>query len=793
MPYGYKKRNVFLRYGMIASTLLVSSVESSASVLEEVIVTAQKRQESIQDVGIAITAFSGDQMKSLGIQDSVDVAAFTPSVATSGSFAGQMMQFSIRGVTQNDFNDHVETPNAVYIDEGYVAMQQGQMFSAFDVARVEVLKGPQGTLFGRNATGGLIHFISEKPTEDLEGYVDVTIGDYNQRRFEGAISGPLSDNVSGRLSGMFNRYDPYLDNKYPSQTFSVDNTLLHADPAEPNALNAMTPGEDLGDDETWAVRGQLLIDISDDVQLHLIGFGSESEMSVGPYQNGQTIAILDADGEMIGSRHTNSTDICEMIGPSGCVNSIWDGDGDGVRPQAGGDFFGYIDPDGNDFTTSSDYALEDRNRFETVGLTAKLTVDFDNLTLTSVTDFKDYDKDVALDLEGGPANQFLWLQSAEAKQFSQELRLNGETDQVRWQTGFYYLNIENENISGLSGLPNNVSGFGSFDEPREANLDTDSYSLFGQVDYSLSESLTLIAGARLIKEEKDYEFNVGFVLPSPPNDTWDPLTSPILTFNDETDKTLWTAKLQLDWQLNNDVLLYGGINRGVKAGSFNSVGSSSDPAVIPYDEEVLMAYEVGFKSTFMDESVRVNGALYYYDYTDYQATRWLGFSNQVINNDATTFGGELEIMANLATNLDVIFNVGIFDAEVEDVQINATTKKDAQPSFAPELTAAGLARYTLPQSIFGGELSLQADATYQSETFYNLTNFDSTRVDGYALVNLRATWVDVEESWQVDAFVKNVNDKRYNTVGFDLSQICGCNEEAQGKPRWWGVSVRKSF
>lgn len=141
--------------------------------MEKIVVTAQKRIESVQTVGIAITAFNGDQLEQLGVENSTDIAKFTPGVSLSGSFAGQQQQFSIRGVTQNDFNDHVESPNAVYIDEGYVAMQQGQIFSTFDLERVEVLKGPQGTLFGRNSTGGLVSFISRKPTEDLEGYLDL--------------------------------------------------------------------------------------------------------------------------------------------------------------------------------------------------------------------------------------------------------------------------------------------------------------------------------------------------------------------------------------------------------------------------------------------------------------------------------------------------------------------------------------------------------------------------------------------------------------------------------------------
>lgn len=170
-----------MRYGwMVVATLAIGTFTSTPSfaqgVLEEIIVTAQKREQSAQDVGIAITAFTGEQMKTLGFNESIDVANMTPGVHTGGSIAGQTTLFTIRGVTQNDFTDSVESPVAVYVDEGYIAMGQGQQFALFDIERVEIAKGPQSTLFGRNATGGVIHYITAKPTRDFETFVDVTYG-----------------------------------------------------------------------------------------------------------------------------------------------------------------------------------------------------------------------------------------------------------------------------------------------------------------------------------------------------------------------------------------------------------------------------------------------------------------------------------------------------------------------------------------------------------------------------------------------------------------------------------------
>ena len=161
-------------------------------------------------------------MKALGIEESFDIAAFSPGVHISGNLAGQNTQFSIRGVTQNDFNDVIEAPTAVYLDEGYFAIAQAQTFAVFDIDRAEILKGPQGTLYGRNATGGLVNYISNKPSFDgTEGYLDLTYGlfdtsaDADQWRVEGAVGGPLSDTVAGRAAFLYNQHDGYLDNLYP--------------------------------------------------------------------------------------------------------------------------------------------------------------------------------------------------------------------------------------------------------------------------------------------------------------------------------------------------------------------------------------------------------------------------------------------------------------------------------------------------------------------------------------------------------------------------------------------------
>ncbi len=784
------------RWGLVVALLNSTAVAQNSSLLEEVTVTAQRRAQDIQDVGISITSFSGEQLKSFGFNDSVDIARLTPGVSVSGSYGGQMSQFSIRGVTQNDFNDHVESVIAVYIDDAYIAMQQGQTFSMFDIERVEVLKGPQGTLFGRNATGGLVHYLTRKPTDTFEAYADVSYGRFDEVRVESAVSGPLADGVRGRLSGFFTRYDGFVDNKYPEQTF-VPGAL------QGNLNNGIEPGsgDDLGGMESnWALRGQLEFDVSDSIAVWVSGSGSEARGSTAPYQNTPTVATLNAAGQQIGSAYASPGEVCESIQSGACLNGLFDHDANAVRERPGADFFGYLDPDGNDFTTASDFAYDDGNKLSTYGATAKITVDADNFTFTSVTDYKDFYKRMSLDLDGGPVSQFFFLGEADTQSITQEFRLEGSTDRLEWIAGFYYLHIDNQSTHGIGALPGASFPIPSWDQPRIVDLQTNSYSLFGQIEYALSNEWTLVAGLRGTYEEKDYDFEVLFVSPTSGGDPTDWEFSPAVTvpgftrapFQDSLSEDLWTWKAQLNWTPNADWLLYGGITQGVKAASFNAGDAALLDSEIPYDSETLRSFELGFKSTLADGRVRFNGSAFYYDYSDYQATRWLGVSSIVINADATVVGFDAELMATLTRDLELLLTFGYQDSEVEDVPIGGGFR-DVETTFAPNVTASGMVRYYVPQPVLDGSLSLQADANYQSSAWHNLSNFDSTEMDGYVVGNLRATWTSASEHWRVDAFVKNVSDSRYDVIGFDTSQLCGCNLTAQGRPRWWGLSVRYEY
>jgi iron complex outermembrane receptor protein len=811
-------QSYFRRIAVLAAiaTAAASTVPAfSQNVLEEVVVSAQKREQNIQDVGISMSAFTGDQLKALGVQESFDVAAFTPGVYISGNLAGQNTQFTIRGVTQNDFNDIVEAPNAVYLDEGYIAIAQAQTFAVYDIDRVEVLKGPQGTLFGRNATGGLVHYLSRKPNfEKLEGYTDVTFGNFDSdthglsERIESAVSGPFSETVAGRVAMMYNHSDAYLNNLYPY--------------GAPAGLAGLSPGNgagaDLGGDNTYALRGTLDFKPNDDLLMRLSVNYAHSKEPTGPYQSKSTIGIANSAGELTNVINTppNETRLTIEGNGDGGANAI-DGSslspganiGLAARPVPGGDFFGYIDPDGPGTNTSGDFAFKNNGFVQTYGINGRVEWKLGGgMTLTSITDFKDYKKLLFIDVDSGPGNQLANYAGVAATSTTQEFRLSGEADHLRWVTGLYYLNINNHSDNGLKAPVNSIVGtfIAPVDIGTVAKLVTNSTSLFGQMEYDFTSKLTGIIGARVIEEHKSFHTGIG-VFASEGNFSVNQgpfLNSPFgagdpYFDSDHTSNTLWAGKLQLDYHLMDDFLLYAGINRGVKAGSFNApllgayLGSGLN-ASLPYKAETLYAYEAGFKSTFLDGHARLNGSMFYYDYKNYQAFLFVGVGGVVINANSHNVGAEMELQLSPVKGLDFILSGSWFNAIVEDIPLrfgSPLPPRDVKPTYAPPVTATAMARYEW--AIPWGLLHVRASAHYSDSFYYNLRNFTADQFASYTLINAGAGWGSSDDRWEVNVDVKNLNNAHAGVQGFDLATLCGCNEESYQPPRWTGINVKYKF
>ncbi len=666
--------------------LLVTSFGINAAVLEEVVITAQKRTQSLQDVGIAVTAFTGDQLNQLGFDNAQQVTAMTPGVTTIQPNGPSSYFTNIRGVAQNDFSgDHQESPVAIYVDEVYISAASGAGFQLFDFERVEILRGPQGTLFGRNATGGLVHYLTNKPSQDASGYVDLTYGDYDQIKVEGAMGGALTDTVSGRVSFIRNEHDGVIDNSV---------------------------GKDLNDGDDWAGRGHLLFEFSPEVEWLLSAKYGKQDINVAPFKH-------------TSARANPVTGLGESFDGVDLTNV-----GDSTIEE------GYRAPNNDPF--DGEYNVIGSNEIETWGVTSNLSWQIGDFELVSVTDYTHLEKDYIEDSDASPNDFFAFFLTSDIDQYSQELRLSGSTDNSRWVGGAYYLNIDGDFTNG--GVAGNffaaafpgfgLGGFLTLGLNNPFQTETESYAVFGQVEYDLSERFTLITGLRWTHEKKEMDYRQYFAEFATTDDdkvlTNDALElgGAIWTFNKnevtnepggpafgfpaitgdpddaEIDDDLITAKIGLDWAVNDDTLAYVSYNRGIKSGGFNApldatlfYDGTRSPSDMKFDEEVLNAYEIGFKWTFADGKARLNGAAYYYDYQDYQAFALESLTTYVFNTDAESYGGELELQASPLTGLDLLLGVGWIDNTVEDALREMDGKTvEREAVMTPEWNVNGLAR-----------------------------------------------------------------------------------------------------
>lgn len=740
---------------------------------DEVIVTAQKREESAQDVGISITTLSGEQMKSLGYTNAQEVTALAAGVATLQPNGEANYAVGIRGVANNDFTTNVESPVAIYVDETYISQMSGAGFLLFDIDRVEILRGPQGTLFGRNATGGLVHYLTVKPSvEEFNGFGSVTYGNFNRWKAQGAVNMPLSDTLSARISLATHQGDGY-------------------------AHNRLNPDKDLNNANESAGRIQLRYQPNDDFDLLLNArFGNQNI-------------------------RTGFFEYASAIFPTGELTP-------GVpNPDLGG----YVDLDGDIY--AGDYDFTGHNETNTEGYTGRFDWNLGFAKLTSITDFQSVERDYIEDSDASPVNYFNFFLTTDAEQLSQEVRLAGGEEKLKWVLGFYYLdiNINDSNGAKATGLfealfgPVSVAGFNGVRNPY--SLDTRSWSLFGQFDYALTEQLTLIGGVRYIDEKKDYQYdNFASLFPEDVGSGLDPRIIDVgpafPTFIDSRHDTNFAARAQLNWTPSDGVLAYASWNRGVKSGGFNAPLLPTPifvtPEFLTYDPEKLDAYEVGVKLDL--GRARLNASGYYYDYKNCQAFSILGLDTFTLNADCTNKGFEAEIEGSAAKGLDYHFGVGFTDATVTDIPgvtkdasvidnsdpLNPVTLTlpaivpggKQRPVQTPKWNLNGLVRYEFPVKGVGN-LALQMDGAYRSEHFFALTNFDASRENGYFVGNASMTWIAPSEQWSLRGFVQNMTQSKYLVQTFDLSGslsnggLFGLAEQYYGRPRTYGVNLNVSF
>ncbi len=732
---------------------------------DEVVVTAQRREQKLQDVGIAVTPLGEKALEDLNITNATDIVRAVPSLKMNAYSSAQVV-FNIRGVSQNDYGDQQEPPVAVYQDDSYSSSINLASFPVFDLARVETLRGPQGTLFGRNATGGAIQFISRKPTEAFEAYTDLTYGSYNQVVVDGAVSGPFSDNLQGRLAFIYDKDDGYME-----------------------SIVAGVP--DRGGNDHYAFRGSLAWQPGDatDVGVILRYLKADKETQAGIYSNEPACPNAQNQGEF-----TSADFSCPFwgTGPGEAGTGFRD---DAITPSRGGDPWK---------TAETEPSYVDREIF---GARVRVDHDFGSATLTSITDYQTSDKFYTEGGDASPVDGVVFFQGSDLDQISQEFRLSWSMGAHEMVGGLFYMDVDGD-YTGKFADP-----FYGYDPDVAFSQQTTSYAAFFQDEWSLNDRWKLIGGLRYWNDSREGAyfasapavpglsvpvtiiFNKNEIFPNTTDQTGVLVTpgDATATFDD------FTARLELDYKPNDDLLFYASYNRGSKSGGFTfstgtPYGGTEVDFVngIPFDPETLNAYEVGMKSNLAGGMTTLNVSAFYYDYKDYQAFSQISTVQTVVNQDATAQGLEVELNAAPTDGLTLQLGASFMDSEVKDIRLpdQATFVNHDLPQ-APNVSANALARYEFP--LGAGTASIQGDVIYSDDFCFTTLCAPVEKEKSYTVANARIGYGAPDGRWEVAAWVNNLFEEEYRVYAFDSSLFSGVVAGVYGKPRWYGVTASFRF
>jgi iron complex outermembrane recepter protein len=718
--------------------------QGTQGVIEELIVTAQKREQSLQDVGIAITALSGDDIKELGLRDADDIATFTPNLTAVNSYGNNMPNFSIRGVGLNDIAPTNSSPTAVHVDEVYYAYSAMLNFGLFDIERVEVLKGPQGTLYGRNTTAGAISYFTRRPTEHFESAIKVGYGNYQAAESEGYVSGPLSQTTSGRLSGFYRRqsdgpyYNRHLDTKH-------------------------------GEVDVYGWRAQLATRLGDDVTINLNVHGGEDNSDVSQYN------VLPSGNAALNGHCAAFLNATLRGGEPDCF-------GRPMREQ---------EPDTDPFVASPGFRPS--LYLKSLGGTLTATWSMPSATLTSVSGYEELDRFLVEDADGFATVNVDSYHENHIAQLSQELRLTSDGGGAwNWIVGAYGLSdrIDTPRYETKAYARGVGIGLRSHQETKTA-------AGFGQAEWQFATHWRAIGGLRYTWEQRSFDATSTMHFNSDPFAVGAPAQAPFVQLAANDDRNSFSdlsGKVAVELAPGDDQLYYASVSKGFKSGGFNGNFAFSDAEFNAYDEEELFAYEVGSKIGFDDRRLFWNTALFYYDYQNIQAVGQfetsvggLPVNLLVLTNlaDARTLGAETDLWWRPGDRWDLKLGAGYLDAQFVDAQPGNESLNGNRLTYAPQLTVNGAARYSMPVP---GDLTLrtQLDFSYRDSYYTGISNIAITETQAYTLVNGRIALMAGDERWEVALWARNLLDEEYTPYINNLPSTFRVLTVA-GYPRTYGL------
>jgi iron complex outermembrane receptor protein len=746
-------------FGIVALMCsFMGAQQSLALVLDEVIVTAQKTEENLQDVSVSVTAFSGEQLDALGLGNTTDITQQVPNLQLN-SWSPNLTILNLRGVSQNNFTDHLEAPVAVYFDEGYLANMNAISGQLFDMERVEVLRGPQGTLFGRNATGGLLHYLSREADEtETNGYLSVEAGSFSRSVISFAVGGG-SDKARARLSLREEEADGYIE--------SV-NTVLN------NLNRDVLPGsgQDIGGADGYALRLNLQFDFTPNSHLSLwLKTAEDDDIPTGGYvfEN----CAFEADGSCPVDQFGRAVTL------SGVANAFNLTGGADVHEHYG-EQVGFLNRQVDSLSAKYEYQINE------------------NRTFSSITHMTEIDKKYLEDGDASVLTVVNFRTDLEYEQISQEFRASGEDKGIKWQVGSYYLEIDSQGDAFTSGAPayNNINGanfqriiaaggtsstngspMNSFNgalATQRVNLESVNLSLFGDAEFRVRDNVTISAGLRFSQDEKEIDWALSYTDVDNTDSVLIESSDGFASQNPDIDEISYddvAARLAVDVQITDDLLFFTSFNRGIKGGNWTAgAGANLTSQTFRHDEEVLHSLELGIKAD-VNDSLRINATFYSYDYTDYQVFSLAGGAPFVENTDAEAMGGEFELFYNPNPNFDMIFGFAFSDSSVDEVRGSAggTLITDAELPNAPDFSANFLFRYTW---FFkeDSHLAIQLDGAHYGDQFLEVTNGSGTEQEAYQVANFNLSY-QYRDDFSVTAWIKNLTDEEYKLYSLDLGAL----------------------
>ena len=685
-----------------ANTPQPEAAEDADAPPGDIVVTAQRREQRLLDVPVAVSAISGDTLRATGVRQATDVAKLVPGLTFQN--VGAVSLFSVRGISLQDYGDANESPIAFYSDDVYVAALAATTGQMFDTERVEVLRGPQGTLFGRNATGGLIQVISRKPTRDFSADISLQYGSYNQVIVEAGVGGPIADGIRFRTSGTFNRDDGWQRN--------------------------LTTGTRLAKTDRWALRQLIEVDLSSNLTARLNVHGGENNDTVAGYGFRGTLDPNDL------SQGCSAGDIIALR----CVNSE-----------------GFTDPDPDPRNVFSDRAAP-RSRVRNFGASATVEWALGGVDITSVSAYENTRKNHEEDADATAQQLFSVDYNADREQFSQEIRANGSSGPIDWVLGAYYFNERLDN--GLVTIPTLVPFLGTYGLQNEYSQRTEAGAVFAQADYELVDGLTATAGIRYSSETKKLQISDDFQNPFYVNNeraktdrvTW---------------RAGLNWKFSPDWMtyasistgfkspaFNTTLSLDGGSRPAAPETSINYEigfkGQSSDRRFQVSTSAFYTKYR-NFQLVDIPEDASVPASVL----LNADGARILGAE---IELNARPIDG-LTIISSV-TYLDTEIQSPGLLLGTDLIDGNSLTK-------SPRWSLKGLAMYEF-EAGSAGRFGIRIDGTYQTAAEASLNNNLTSRVPGYALVNGGVSWSPNASNFKFEAFIDNVFDKEYTTYQYFL-------------------------